>query len=361
MKKTILLLMTALMMSSAAWGYAQQRRVVWITIDGLRWQEVFGGADSLLVGNQDFVSDPAATHSRYMRSSEQERRQLLMPFVWNTVSSAGWMAGNRRAGCLMNVTNKFHFSYPGYSEALCGYADDERITSNKPIPNPNETVLEVVNRDPRYHGQVLCFAGWDCFPAILNAERSGLEVNAAQCHSLSPNPTATERLLDTLLDETIVQFEGERDDAFTFHYALEAMRSRHPQVLYVALCDVDEYAHHGNYDGYLEAIHRVDRFIGQLWEAAQADPFYRDRTTFIVTCDHGRGDNAGNPREWRSHNNRYKHSDETWLLAFGAGIPARGMLTTGQYYTCQVAPTVAAILNVPFEPQHPGTRPAIAF
>ena len=331
MKKTILLLMTALMMSSAAWGYAQQRRVVWITIDGLRWQEVFGGADSLLVGNQDFVSDPAATHSRYMRSSEQERRQLLMPFVWNTVSSAGWMAGNRR------------------------------ITSNKPIPTPNETVLDVVNRDPRYHGQVLCFAGWDCFPAILNAERSGLEVNAAQCHSLSPNPTATERLLDTLLDETIVQFEGERDDAFTFHYALEAMRSRHPQVLYVALCDVDEYAHHGNYDGYLEAIHRVDRFIGQLWEAAQADPFYRDRTTFIVTCDHGRGDNAGNPREWRSHNNRYKHSDETWLLAFGAGIPARGMLTTGQYYTCQVAPTVAAILNVPFEPQHPGTRPAIAF
>lgn len=360
-KKTILALMTALLFTSALWARDNDRRVVWITIDGLRWQEVFGGADSLLVGNQDFVSNPEATRKYFMRSTEQERRATLMPFVWNTVSHIGWMAGNRRAGCLMNVTNGLHFSYPGYSEALCGYADDERINSNDPVDNPNETVLEVINRDPRYKGQVLCFAGWDCFPAIINARRSGLEVNAAQCHSLSPSPTPVERLLDTLLDETVVQFEGERDDAFTFHYALEALRSRHPKVLYLALCDVDEYAHHGQYDNYLAAIHRVDNFIGQLWQEIQDDPFYCDRTTFIVTCDHGRGDNPGNPREWRSHSKRYPHSDETWLLAFGADVPHRGMLTSGQYYTCQVAHTVARLLQVPFAPQHPGVKPPIDF
>ncbi|MBQ7690527.1 MAG: alkaline phosphatase family protein [Muribaculaceae bacterium] len=362
MKKTgLLLFVSAVVLASVLQVVAAERRVVWITIDGLRWQEVYGGADSLLVRNQDFVSDPASTHARFMRPSAQERRETLMPFVWNTVSRIGWMAGNRRAGCCMNVTNNFNLSYPGYSEALCGYADNERVVGNQPIDNPNETVLEVIDRDSRYHGQILCFAGWDCFPHILNAARSGLEVNAAQCHSLSPSPTPVERLLDTLLDETIVQFEGERDDAFTFHYALEAMRSRHPQVLYVALCDADEYAHSGHYDGYLAAAQRVDKFIGELWQAAQADPFYRDRTTFIVTCDHGRGDNPCNPREWRSHGKRYAHSDETWLMAFGAGIPARGELTSGQYYTCQVAPTVARLLQVPFAPQHSGTRPAIDF
>lgn len=361
MKRAIALLFVALFVTSVAWGRDDDRRIVWITIDGLRWQEVYGGADSLLVGNQDFVSDVAANRSRYMRATEEERREALMPFVWNTVSKMGWMAGNRHAGCYMNVTNNYNLSYPGYSEAVCGYADNERVTSNQPIDNPNENVLEVINRDSRYHGSVLCFAGWDCFPFILNARRSGLEINAAQCHSLSPSPTPVERMLDTLLDETIVQFEGERDDAYTFHYALEAMRSRHPKVLYVALCDVDEYGHHGDYASYLNAAHRVDSFIGQLWQAAQDDPFYRGRTTFIVTCDHGRGDNAGNPREWRSHGKRFAHSDETWLIAFGEDVPARGVLTDGQYYTCQIAHTVARLLKVPFAPDHPGIRPAIEF
>ena len=42
------------------------------------------------------------------------------------------------------------FSYPGYSEMFCGWPDDDRIDSNDPVPNPNVSVLEVVNQDPRY-------------------------------------------------------------------------------------------------------------------------------------------------------------------------------------------------------------------
>ncbi|MGI8992391.1 MAG: hypothetical protein ACR2I2_22775, partial [Bryobacteraceae bacterium] len=39
------------------------------------------------------------------------------------------------------VTNGLNFSYPGYSETLCGFADP-RIKSNDKVPNPNVTVLE---------------------------------------------------------------------------------------------------------------------------------------------------------------------------------------------------------------------------
>ena len=39
-----------------------------ITFDGLRWQEVFTGADSLLVQNKEFVGDTAALKKKFLGS-----------------------------------------------------------------------------------------------------------------------------------------------------------------------------------------------------------------------------------------------------------------------------------------------------
>lgn len=47
MKKTLILL-AALLFSTM---YTSARRVVFVTVDGYRWQELFSGADSLLIGN----------------------------------------------------------------------------------------------------------------------------------------------------------------------------------------------------------------------------------------------------------------------------------------------------------------------
>ena len=85
--------------------------------------------------------------------------------------------------------------------------------------------------------------------------------------------------------------------------------------------DTDEWAHAGNYRLYLEAANDVDRFIRELWETAQADPFYKDQTTFIITCDHGRGVSAD--KGWFHHSREVDRSNETWLMAFGAGVPAK--------------------------------------
>jgi len=47
------------------------------------------------------------------------------------------------------------------------FADDERITSNDKIDNPNTTVLEFINQQPSYKGKVAAFASWDVFPYII--------------------------------------------------------------------------------------------------------------------------------------------------------------------------------------------------
>ena len=53
-----------------------------------------------------------------------------MPFLWNVVAKQGQIFGNQAKGSKAQATNRMHFSYPGYSETLCGFVDP-RIDSNE--------------------------------------------------------------------------------------------------------------------------------------------------------------------------------------------------------------------------------------
>lgn len=335
-----------------------QERVVLITVDGYRWQELFGGADSLLINTKKF-GDVQLMNKKYWRATKEERRETLMPFTWNFIAKKGVIIGNRWKGCTMDVTNKMWFSYPGYNEDLCGYADDINIHSNGPVENPNVSILEVANNTPAYKNKVLAFGSWERFIQILNEKRSGLEVNAGYRHALTKNPTAREKYIDKLEDITPFYWGDERFDFLTHEYAVEAMKTRHPLFLYIAYGDTDDWAHEGNYNLYLDAARNTDAFIKELWDIAQSDPFYKDKTTFIITCDHGRGDvKLG---DWCDHGSETAHSGQTWLMAFGKGIPAKGELTSGVYHNNQIAPTVASFLKVPFAPKHEGVGQKIKF
>lgn len=335
-----------------------QNRVVVIMVDGFRWQELYHGADSTLINNPEF-GNVEMMKAKFWRASADERREALMPFTWSHILNSGVMIGNRDKGCAMSVTNHMWFSYPGYNETLCGYADDVNITSNDAVDNPNKTVFEIANNTRQYKGEVLVFGSWGRFIQIFNEKRSGLEVNANYRHSLAKEPTERELYVNKLQDYTPHYWEEERFDVFTHEFALEAMKTRHPELMFVGYGDTDEWAHAGNYRLYLEAANDVDSFIRELWEQAQSDPFYKDKTTFIITCDHGRGSTTAT--DWRDHYYKVPNSNQTWLMAFGKGIPAKGELTAGEYHNNQVAATIAALLGIDFTPSHEGAGKKIEF
>lgn len=338
--------------SSMMYAQSQNRRVVLITIDGLRWQELFTGADTSLVSNPQYAEDVNDLKKQFDRATPTERREALMPFIWNTASKIGVMLGDRPEGCKMNVANKLSFSYPGYNEIFTGHPDDERITSNDKIYNPNVNVFEVINNTPKYHGKVLVFGSWDAFPYILNEQRSKLEINAGFRHSMSPKPTKEELELDELQDHLMPPFNYLRHDVFSYKYAVEAMKTRHPELIEVGFGEDDDYGHQGKYDFYLKACRHIDDFIAGLWKYAQSDKFYRDKTTFIVTCDHGRGYSLTDSEAWRNHGSSDPSGGQTWLVAFGKGIPSKGILKTeSQYYTEQIAATIASMLGVDYHPE----------
>ena len=98
------------------------QNVILVMIDGMRWQEVFRGADPALlpipgpewVGKSEDMT--AAAEAHYGQATADERRKALMPFLWSVVASQGQIFGNRDLGSDSHVTNGLDFSYPGYSE-----------------------------------------------------------------------------------------------------------------------------------------------------------------------------------------------------------------------------------------------------
>lgn len=142
MKRNICLLFLLANITLAA---GQQQRptadnLIIITLDGLRWQEVFGGVDTALVRDKTFNQrDSAKLMQRYWADDVRERRKKLLPFFWSTLENQGQIYGDRQYGNLVNNANPYWFSYPGYSEIFCGYVD-MAINTNSYPPNPNLNV-----------------------------------------------------------------------------------------------------------------------------------------------------------------------------------------------------------------------------
>lgn len=325
------------------------KNVILVTLDGMRWQEIFNGAEQRLI-SQEFVQDSAAVMKDFWGETPEIRRTRLMPFLWTEFSSKGQMLSNRKYGSFVNVTNNQWFSYPGYSELLCGFADNERIHSNDKFNNPNQTVLEYLNQQPAYKGKVAVYSSWDVFPYIVNTERSGIKVNSGLV-TQTPAGSEKEKLLNELMFQVPNPLGDVRLDGFTFHYGFEYLKKNKPKVLYFAFDETDDFAHQGKYESYLRSAHYIDSFIHSLWDFCQTDPQYKGSTTLIVTCDHGRG-NAGKS-DWRHHGDKMAEADQIWVAIMGPDTPATGEHRNAeQHYQNQIARTVTSLLSIQLPEDH---------
>ncbi|MBO6248953.1 MAG: hypothetical protein J6N54_09100 [Bacteroidales bacterium] len=355
MKRTLICFLVALTAFLSSCGDNDPRLVI-ITFDGLRWQELYGGVDSTLVGNPKYVDDPEGLKAKYWRATPQERRSVLMPFTWSYIEKNGYMLGNRLKGSQFQVANAMSFSYPGYSEMFCGWADDERVNSNAAIPNPNTSVLEVANADPRYNGSVMVYGSWNSIRYAVNNERGGFPGSVSYEPDIASATTPALKLLNEMQEGMPHYWGEERFDAFTYGYALETMKKDHPKVMWIAFGDTDEWAHAGKYDFYVEAAHGTDQMIRRIVEYCESDPFYKGKTTYLLTTDHGRGKRGA----FTSHSNGTKGSETTWMMAFGKGIEPLGETSgNGPFFTRQFAATIAEILGIDFTPSNGEKQPAI--
>lgn len=323
--------------------------VILVTFDGLRWQEVFSGADKKMLRSEKYTHQPDAFKAQYWHKNPDERRKLLMPFFWSTLAAEGQLIGNRRRGSKMNLTTSTWISYPGYNEILSG-RPDHKLKHNWKINNPNVTVLEWIQQQPGFYGKVAMVGSWDTFPYILNTERSGIPVNAGNMPATGDNLTQEEQRLNKLLADSEPRWEGIRRDTLTFLYAMEYLKKEQPRVFHLGFGETDEFGHEGNYGEYLHAIHRSDAMIQQLWEWLQSQEQYRDKTTLVIVTDHGRG--HLNKMSWKKHGRPwYPGSNHVWMAVIGPDTPPAGEQNErAKFYQHQIAGLIAQYLGLTFRP-----------
>ena len=329
------------------------QKLIVVTSDGVRWQDVFKGLDPAIASDKRFnQGDSAGLFERFGGATAEERRARLMPFTWGTIASKGRIHGNRAHDNKVDVSNPHWFSYPGYSELMTGQVDTSINTNDYP-PNPYVNLLEYLNRRPGYKGKVAAFAAWDAFDRILNEERAGFPVINGFDDNSKASKSPEMRLINDMLQDSYRPWGMvESQDVFIHYSAFTHLRQARPKVLYIAYGDTDEFAHHAQYKFYIEAIRQLDKFLSDIWNWVQSQPEYRDRTTLLVTTDHGRGDL--DKSQWTDHGRSVPDASQSWFMVMGPKVKAGGEIKTpGTYHTKQFAQTAAKLMGLEFKPVHP--------
>lgn len=133
--------------------------------------------------------------------------------------------------------------------------------------------------------------------------------------------------------------KSDRNDSLTLLKAKEIIKRDTPNLLLLSLSSVDKAS---EWERYIKAIKKTDSYIKEVWDYLQSLPEYKDKTTLIVTNDHGRDAN-----EWGGHGGSTPSEKSIEFLAIGPDFKKDKVISTGNYEQIDIASTVAELLQFP--------------
>lgn len=275
--------------------------VVFVVIDGVRWQEMFEG---------DAFG--------------------LTPHLHTVTSERGAWVGAPGRG-VMSASGPCFVSLPAYREIFSGTSSLDCLDNECPrIQRPT-----IVDELRRHRGSAAVFSSWETIENAAAKDLAGLFLSAGRGPAESdvdPFPGSA----------------GFRPDRLTARVALEHLESAQPDFFFLGLGEPDEYAHRGDYPRYLASIRAADRVIGELVATLDRMGPRGQRTHVFVTTDHGRA------ATFRHHGGAFPESARVWLAAWGPTIHARGsVITDASRRLADLAPTARTILGLPRLPTSP--------
>ena len=133
-------------------------------------------------------------------------------------------------------------------------------------------------------------------------------------------------------------------DELSVYIARQLMRQLSPSLLWITLHDID-IAHSGAYSLYIDGIRRSDRLCAEIWQAIEADPEYKGRTTMFILPDFGR-DSDMNPggNGFQHHRTGDALSRTTWMMVLGPGVRQNAVVDR-PVDSLDLVPTLGALLG----------------
>lgn len=315
--------------------------VILLTLDGVRWEEVFHGVDP----GQSLDANPK-----------------IFEFLLGTLAKQGPLVGDRRRGETVRVSNRAQNSLPGYQSIMAGAS--QPCASNACGRIGVETFPERLLHDlDLKREQVAVISSWEKIAHAVEHVEGTLFVNAG------PKPLAFPGLPPGSANdgeaETVNRAQaGEsppwgsaRYDKHTFAHSMNYLRKHRPRFMFISLNDSDEWGHKGEYDKYVATLRQQDAWIKELVTTLDSMGEYGKKTTLIITTDHGRG--AAN--EWGEHGSGYANSGAVWIYGRSPHSltlpPAKLRAPAGEvsFSHIDIRPTIEALFGL--RPKLDGVSP----
>jgi hypothetical protein len=294
-------------------------RAVIVTLDGARWQEIFDGTDpERTTGAQPHAHESAAE---------------IMPNLDRLARTRGALVGAPGRGSIA-ASGPAYVSLPGYTEIMTGRPP----TACQSNDCPRTTLPTLLDQAARAGARVAAFASWERLDRAVTSSPGRFYVSCGR-HG------------DTRVDP-YPGYGDFRPDALTADAALRYLAEEHPDVLFLGLGEPDEYAHRGDYEGYVSSLAHADAVLGRLFDELDAMGKAGADTSVLVTADHGRA------KDFRNHGGGAPESARVWLFAAGPYVTARGRVPSdGERRLADLAPTLRLMLGLTADPSPSAGRP----
>lgn len=304
-----------------------------VVLDGARWQDVLMGVDGELARQAGI--DPKAAN------------EPTMPQLRALARSRGAVFGAPSSGTVLSASGPNFVSLPGYTEILGGHPPTA-CGGNQCAATTRPTLVDDVRAWSDAAREVAVFSSWPDLVRVAALHPETLVVSGGRSLRHNERLLREDDVASELLDlgGTSLAWPGDGDyrpDRFTAPLAVRYLEVAHPRFLFLSLGDSDEYAHHGDYASYVEALRFADDAIARIVDVLDHGGDWGRHTTIYVTADHGRA------RDFRDHGGKWPESARSWLVAIGEGVGSRGAIEgrDAHRHLADIAPTVRTWLGLP--------------
>ncbi len=264
--------------------------VVLIVLDGVRREEFFQGPRDSIKKN---TKNKDALNSEERKSNPQKARRKLFPFLWgNLATKKGTIIVGDTNSC--QISNPFGISLPGYSDIFAGRRQCNVKTNQFHSKPFCPTIPDLLIKEGMHPKQIAVFASWKHIENVASKYyRDSIVIHTGPKNP--PLPRWKHSSFDKELQKNLRTYLNHTKDP--------------PRYLSVIFNDTDEWAHLASYSNYIQAIQSQDSYIQEIYKLLESKKKYHQKTVYIITSDHGRGEGE----KWTRHG-KVKGAKKIWSV-----------------------------------------------
>jgi hypothetical protein len=285
--------------------------VILVTWDGVRREELLGGADSYLIERGGLRSSPWSGAAP----------SAIAPFLLGKVAQAqAVFVGDEQLGSEVEVSSRHFISLPSYEVITTGRVQD--CSSNGCREIPQESLLDRLQRElVLSFEQLALISSWETLrkaATVHSLDQPPFVVSSGIESFPSRVSDAHHEELNHSQDRNRPDWGDARKDEYTVQHALHYVERFRPRFMMLSLNDTDEWAHRtggtpSRYQNYLNQIRQYDQWLSDLFTLLDRLGEYGENTTVIVTTDHGRGTRS----DFDAHNGGLASAGKIWVWIGG--------------------------------------------